>query len=510
MASIQSASMQLDELVRAAGVAAEVRGDGGADVDSLAYDSRAAGTGTLFFCVRGLTSDGHDFAAKAVDAGASALVVERPLELGVAEVQVADARAAMAPFAAAFHGDPTAELQVVGVTGTNGKTTTAFLARQLLEAAGRHTGLLGTVQSVVGGEMAEVERTTPEAIDLQAIFARMLQAGDRVCVMEVSSHALVLNRADAIHFDAKAFTNLTQDHLDFHEDMDDYFEAKRLLFTAEGGSASLVLQGGVSVVNVDDEYGRRLARDLRDAEHEEALVTFSSEGAEADLSASEVSFDAAGSSFRLAGPDGLEVDVRTPLPGDFNVSNALAALGIAHALGLDVERAAASLASVEQVPGRFEPIDEGQPFGVLVDYAHTPDSVENALAAARKLTAGELISVLGCGGDRDRDKRPLMGRASAELADLAVITSDNPRSEGPSTIVEEIVAGIEDRSNVVVEVDRRAAIALALGRAAEGDVVVIAGKGHEQGQEFENGRKIPFDDREVAREELRRLAGGPT
>jgi len=336
----------------------------------------------------------------------------------------------------------------------------------------------------------------------------MLEAGDRACVMEVSSHALVLNRADAIHFDAKAFTNLTQDHLDFHDDMDDYFEAKRLLFTAEGGSASLVLEGGVSVVNVDDEYGRRLARDLRDAEHEEALVTFSSEGAEADLSASEVSFDATGSSFRLAGPDGLKVDVRTPLPGDFNVSNALAALGIAHALGLDVERAAASLASVEQVPGRFEPIDEGQPFGVLVDYAHTPDSVENVLAAARKLTAGELISVLGCGGDRDRDKRPLMGRASADLADLALITSDNPRSEDPAAIVEEIVAGIEDRSNVEVEVDRRAAIALALGRAAEGDVVVIAGKGHEQGQEFENGRKIPFDDREVAREELRRLSGG--
>ncbi len=504
--------MDLAELVRASGVAATIRDGGGrgdgATVSALAYDSRAAGPGTLFFCVRGLTSDGHEFAAQAVESGASALVVERPLDLGVPEVQVDDARAAMAPFAAVFHGDPTAELQMVGVTGTNGKTTTAFLTRQLLEAAGRRCGLLGTVQSVIGGETADVERTTPEAIDLQAIFARMLEAGDTACVMEVSSHALVLHRADAVHFDAKAFTNLTQDHLDFHDGMEDYFEAKRLLFTAEGGSASLVLEGGVSVVNVDDAYGRRIADDVRAAGHEEGLVTFSARGAEADLSASDVSFDATGSSFRLSAPEGAGLDVRTPLPGDFNVENALAALGIAHALGLDLVAAADALAGAEQVPGRFEPIDEGQPFGVLVDYAHTPDSVENVLEAARRLTEGELISVLGCGGDRDRDKRPLMGRAAADLSDLAVITSDNPRSEEPESIVEQIVAGIEDRSNVVVEVDRRAAIAQALGRAAEGDVVVIAGKGHEQGQEFESGRKIPFDDRDVAREELRRLAAG--
>ena len=235
--------MELLRLVRASGIAADLRGDEVVDVTGLAYDSRAVGTGTLFFCVRGQNSDGHDFAAGAVEAGAAALVVERPLDLGVPEVRVADARAAMAPLAAAFNGDPTAELQVVGVTGTNGKTTTAFLTRQLLEAAGRRCGLLGTVQSVVGGEVAELERTTPEAIDLQAIFARMLEAGDRACVMEVSSHALVLHRADAIHFDVKAFTNLTQDHLDFHADMEDYFEAKRLLFTAEGGSATAGARG---------------------------------------------------------------------------------------------------------------------------------------------------------------------------------------------------------------------------------------------------------------------------
>jgi UDP-N-acetylmuramoyl-L-alanyl-D-glutamate--2,6-diaminopimelate ligase len=410
----------------------------------------------------------------------------------------------MAPLAAAFHRDPTAELRVVGVTGTNGKTTTAFLVRQLLEAAGIQCGLLGTVQQVIGGEASEVERTTPEAIDLQATFAAMLEAGDRACAMEVSSHALVLHRADAIHFEAKVFTNLTQDHLDFHADMEEYFEAKRLLFSAEGGAPSLVVEGGVSVINVDDEYGRRITADL-ERDEPKALLTFSPSGGQADLTAVDVSFDANGSSFTCRTPE-RDIAVRTPLPGDFNVENALAALGAAKAMGLDLEQAAAALTAAERVPGRFEPIDEGQPFGVLVDYAHTPDSLENVLRAARKITEGRLISVFGCGGDRDRGKRPLMGRAGTELSDLPVVTSDNPRSEDPGAIIEEILEGVEDRDSVVVEPDRREAIALALSKAEPGDLVVIAGKGHEQGQEFEGGRKIPFDDRDVAREELRKLA----
>jgi len=493
--------------VRASGAAAEVRG-GEAEVATLAYDSRAAGPGTLFFCVRGMNSDGHEFAPQAVEAGAAALVVERTLDLGVPEVVVADARAAMAPIAAAFWGDPTAELRMVGITGTNGKTTTAFLVRHLLEAAGQRCGLLGTVNRVVGGAVEEVERTTPEAIDLQATFARMLEAGDTACVMEVSSHALALHRADAIHFDAKAFTNLTQDHLDFHADMEDYFAAKRLLFTAEGGSPALVIAGGVSVINVGDPYGRRLAEELA-TEEPEGLLTYSADGAEADFSARGVAFDASGASFECDSPEGT-VEARTPLPGDFNVANAICALACAHALGVGVGAGAAALSSAAQVPGRFEPIDEGQRFAVLVDYAHTPDSLENVLRAARRLTDGRLISVFGCGGDRDREKRPLMGRAGAELSDVAVVTSDNPRSEDPDAIIAEILAGIPDRDAVVVEPDRRAAIALALARAEPGDTVVIAGKGHEQGQEFEGGRKIPFDDRDVAREELRRLAAGAT
>jgi UDP-N-acetylmuramoyl-L-alanyl-D-glutamate--2,6-diaminopimelate ligase len=396
----------------------------------------------------------------------------------------------MAPVAATFNDDPTSEMQLAGITGTNGKTTTAFLLRDILEYAGTPTGLMGTVKQVIGGVEEEVVRTTPEAIDLQASFRQMLDAGDEACVMEVSSHALVMHRADAIDFDLAIFTNLTQDHLDFHSDMEDYFQAKRLLFASEPG---------VSVVNVDDEYGQRLAAEFD-------CLTYSAAGQAADYSALDVSFDAGGAVFAVQSEHG-EMAVRTGLPGSFNVANALAALAGAIALGVDPGEAVAGLSEAGRVPGRFEPIDEGQMFAVLVDYAHTPDSVENVLRAARGLTDGRLISIVGAGGDRDRAKRPLMGRAGAELSDLVVITSDNPRSEEPSAIIEDVLAGIEDRDAVIVEEDRDAAIGIAIREAGPGDTVVIAGKGHEQGQEFENGRKIPFDDRDVARRHLRELAG---
>jgi UDP-N-acetylmuramoyl-L-alanyl-D-glutamate--2,6-diaminopimelate ligase len=483
--------MRLEELVGAA-PGARIEGDGSVEVASLAYDSRKAGPGTLFFCVPGEKVDGHDFAAAVVEAGAAALVVERELEVGVPQAMVADARAAMAPLAARFHGDPTERLRVVGVTGTNGKTTTAFLVREILEAAGVTCGLLGTVKQVVGGAEEEVVRTTPEAIDLQATFSRMLEAGDRACAMEVSSHALSLHRTDAIEFEVALFTNLTQDHLDFHADMEDYFLAKRKLFEAGPEAA---------IVNVDDSYGRRLAEEFD-------CVTFSAEGAEANFAARDVRFDAGGAEFTVELPEGGEIEVRTGLPGHFNVANALGAFAAARALGIEPESAAAGLARAARVPGRFEAIDEGQGFSVLVDYAHTPDSLENVLQAARRLTEGRLISVFGAGGDRDRDKRPKMGRAGAEVSDLTVITSDNPRSEDPEAIVAEVAAGAESVGELEVVVDRREAIGLALSRARPGDTVVIAGKGHEQGQEFEGGRKIPFDDRDVAREELRKL-GSP-
>jgi UDP-N-acetylmuramoyl-L-alanyl-D-glutamate--2,6-diaminopimelate ligase len=482
--------MRLTELVEEL-PGARVVGDSSVEVRDLAYDSRKVEPGTLFFCVVGEKVDGHEFGARAVEEGASALVVERELtELDVAQVVVADSRAAMAPLAARFWGDPTAKLRVAGVTGTNGKTTTAFLLHEILKAANFPCGLLGTVKQIVGGVEKEVVRTTPEAIELQATFRAMLEGGDEACAMEVSSHAMTLHRADAIHFEVAIFTNLTQDHLDFHADMEDYFLAKRKLFETAPKTA---------IVNVDDPYGRRLAEEFE-------CVTFSAEGAEADYSARDVSFDAGGAAFSVG-----EMELRTALPGHFNVANALGAFAAAEAMGVGPEIAAAGLARASRVPGRFEPVDEGQGFTVLVDYAHTPDSLENVLRAARRLTAGKVISVFGAGGDRDRDKRPKMGRAGAELSDLTVVTSDNPRSEVPETIVAEVAAGAEGASGAAeleVVVDRREAIALALGRAQPGDTVVIAGKGHEQGQEFENGRKIPFDDREVAREELWKL-GSP-
>jgi UDP-N-acetylmuramoyl-L-alanyl-D-glutamate--2,6-diaminopimelate ligase len=485
--------MELRELLAGADVI-EIVGDPSVEISGLAYDSRQVAPGSLFFAVPGHVSDGHLFAPYAVQAGAGAVVVERPQELEpfVVQAVVADVRAAMAHAAVRFYDDPTAELRVVGVTGTNGKTTSAFLIRHILEAAGIQTGLMGTVKRVVGGVDEPVERTTPEAIDLQGVFRRMIEAGDRACAMEVSSHALALHRTDGIRFAVAAFTNLTQDHLDFHADMEDYFLAKRRLFAA--GVAEH------AVVNLDDPYGDRLATEFE-------AVTFSAAGAQrADLRALDVQFTAAGSRFRaLAGDD--EAEVTLPLPGRFNVENALCAIAAVGRLGVGLEDASAALAAVERVPGRFEPVDEGQPFAVIVDYAHTPDSLENVLESARQITSGRLICVFGCGGDRDRDKRPQMGAIAARLADLAVVTSDNPRSEDPPAIIDEIRAGMnEGEAEIELEPDRRAAIGRAFAAADRGDTVVIAGKGHEQGQEFAGGRKIPFDDRDVAREELRRLA----
>ena len=454
------------------------------EVTDLTYDNRQVTPGTLFFCVLGFTRDGHEFAPEAIARGAVALVVQRALGLGVPEIAVPDVRAAMPPAAAAFYGHPTAELQTVGVTGTNGKTTTAFLVRALLEAAGRQTGLLGTVKSVIGGTEHEVQRTTPEAIDLQKTFRAMLDAGDQACVMEVSSHALELHRADAIHFAAAIFTNLTQDHLDFHPTMEDYFAAKRRLFQ--------VPDLGAAVINVDDSYGARLAAELDDP------VTFALRR-DASYRALDLQTGLGGSTFTVATPDG-ELELRSPLRGEFNVYNVLGSLAAARALGVSAEMCVEAIATAGQVPGRFETVDEGQPFAVLVDYAHTPDSLENVLNAARNLTDKRVHVVFGCGGDRDRGKRPLMGEIGKRLADRVIITSDNPRSEDPEAIIAEILVG--SGADVEHHADRRQAIAA----AQPGDIVVIAGKGHEQGQEFERGRKIPFDDVTVAREILRGAA----
>jgi UDP-N-acetylmuramoyl-L-alanyl-D-glutamate--2,6-diaminopimelate ligase len=521
-------SMRLAELIPAClnvsgPIADRPAGDAAAvQIASLAYDSRRVQPGALFFCVRGEHSDGHDHAAQAVGAGAAALVVERPLGLGVPEVTVESARAAMGPVAARFYGDPTAELQVVGVTGTNGKTTTAFLVRALLEASGSRCGLLGTVTSIVGGEQRAAQRTTPEAIDLQADFRAMLDGGERACAMEVSSHALALGRTDGARFAAAIFTNLTQDHLDFHGTMEEYFQAKRRLFVPT--------PPGVSVVNLDDPYGRRLAAELPEA------VTFAIER-DAHYHARDVRVGHDGCRLLLETPLGTRA-LSLPLRGQFNVANALGALAAVHALaetgmpaegrrlpasvetGMPAEgrRLPASVGDLDalvealergvRVPGRMEPVDEGQEYAVLVDYAHTPDSLENVLGTARELTDARVICVFGAGGDRDTGKRALMGEIAARGADVVIVTSDNPRSEQPEAIIAQIVEGAAaarpvGAPKIAVEPDRREAIRRAVEAARPGDVVLIAGKGHEQGQEFAAGRVLPFDDVAVAREALR-------
>ena len=449
--------MQLERLIAALGPT-EVVGGAPVQISDLAYDTRHVRPGALFFCIAGDRVDGHDLAADAVAAGAAALVVERRLELDVPQVVVSNVRAAMPRAAVDFFADPTAELTVAGVTGTNGKTTTAYLLRAILAAAGRRVGFLTNIERRVGGEARPVGLNTPESIDLQRLFREMLVAGDDACVMEATSMASSKGRLEGTRFAVLVFTNLTQDHLDFHGTMENYFVAKWRLFA----------QAERAVVNIGDEWGRRLAAEVPGA----------------------IPFDAA------ADP----LDARLGLRGRFNRENAVAAAAAARALGIGEDAIRAGLESVDVVPGRFEPVDEGQPFTVLVDYAHTPDALETALESARELARGRVICVFGAGGDRDRDKRPLMGQVVTELTDEAIVTSDNPRGEDPASIAADVVDGLD----LEVELDRRRAIERALEAATDGDVVVIAGKGHEQGQEIA-GRKLPFDDRDVARETLRRL-----
>jgi UDP-N-acetylmuramoyl-L-alanyl-D-glutamate--2,6-diaminopimelate ligase len=471
----------LDHLLDALDVRAVLNGRDGVEIADLAYDSRRVVPGALFVCVPGATVDGHDHAAGAVAAGAAAVVSERALEVDVPQVVVHDARSAMAPLADRFFGEPTRTLRVAAVTGTNGKTTTAYVTRAILDAAGIRSGLLGTIEQVVGGVAEPVERTTPEAIDLQRTFRRMLDAGDRAGAMEVSSHALDLHRVDGVRFAAAAFTNLSQDHLDFHGSMEEYFAAKARLFDGRCPTAT----------NDGDPYGSRL----------DATVRYGSETAE--IRAEDVHLDAGGSRFRLVTPAGAAA-VQTRLRGAFNVANVLAAASLAHLMEVPLEAVAAGIESVEGVPGRLEPVEAGQPFTVLVDYAHTPDALQTVLTTARGITRGRLIVVFGCGGDRDRAKRPAMGKAAAGLADVVVVTSDNPRSEDPLAIIDEVVAGIPSGTHPVVVADRRLAIREALAGREAGDVVVVAGKGHESGQTA-GGVTVPFDDRVVAREELARL-----
>ncbi len=445
-------------------------GAGDVEVTSVVHDTRAVQPGALFCCVPGERVDGHDLAGEAVALGARALLVERPVGAGVPELQVASVRDAMGPVAAAFWDHPSRSLRVVGVTGTSGKTTTTHLLAAITGAHGWSTAVIGTLSG---------PRTTPEAPELQALLAEERDAGRDAIAMEVSSHALALGRVRATRFAVAVFTNLSHDHLDFHRDLDDYFAAKAELFTPAYADGA--------VVNLDDPRGQELA--------ERALVP--TEGYSlADAADLEVGSTA--SRFRWR-----DVEVRLPLGGRFNVSNALAAATAAARLGIEAPTIAAGLAAAPAVPGRFEPIDEGQPFAVLVDYAHKPGALAGALEAARDAAAGgRVIRVVGAGGDRDATKRPEMGEVAARLADRVLLTSDNPRGEDPLAIIAALRSGMGDTSTPSVEPDRGTAIALAIDDAGPGDVVVIAGKGHEAVQ-IVGDSTVAFDDRDVARRALR-------
>jgi UDP-N-acetylmuramoyl-L-alanyl-D-glutamate--2,6-diaminopimelate ligase len=476
--------VELDALIRAL-APGEVIGRRAVEILDLAHDTRRVREGTLFFCVAGAARDGHDLAPEAVEAGAVAIVVERPLDVDVPQLVVESVRASMAVAADAFFESPTESLTVAGATGTNGKSTTAYLLRSIFEADGRSTGLVGTVEWIVGGERRDAPHTTPEAIDLQRLFREMLDAGNDAVAIEASSHGSHYRRLDRVRFDALVFTNLTQEHLDLHGDMEEYFHAKRRLFTG--------VTAPPAAVNVGDPYGRRLADEL-EAAHRAPLVTFGLRP-EAEVRADRLELGPHGSTFTAMG-----LDLETHLPGIFNVENVLGAVAAAMLLDVDDGAIVEGIASVRGVAGRFEAVDEGQGFAVVVDYAHKPDALAAVLQAARPLGDGQLTLVFGAGGDRDRSKRSEMGRVARQLADSVIVTNDNPRSEDPLEIIGEVLQGAG--TDVEVDPDRRSAIESAIARAADGDVVVIAGKGHEQGQEIA-GVVHPFDDREIARAALR-------
>ena len=423
--AVEWCSVNLDDLTRVL-AASESTARGAVEVTDLAYDARRVTPGAVFFCVPGSRADGHDFAAEAVAAGAVALVVERPLELDVPQLVVEDARASMAIAADVFFGEPTRALEVAGVTGTNGKTTTTFLLRSVLAAAGRSPGLVGTVDWVVGGEVRPAPHTTPEAIDLQRLFREMLDAGDRSVAVEASSHGSALHRLDRVRFDALVFTNLSQDHLDLHGTMEEYYQAKRRLFTGA--------QPPPAAVNVGDEHGRRLALELVESRRA-PLITFGLTDA-AEIRPEGLEMGASGSRFRAGG-----IEIETPLRGRFNVENVLGVIAAGVLLDIDDDELAAGIRDMPGIPGRFEAVDEGQPFAVIVDYAHTPDSLDIVLQAARELGSGRLICVFGAGGDRDRGKRPVMGAVAVQRADHVIVTSDNPRSEDPLAIIQDILQG---------------------------------------------------------------------
>ncbi len=466
--------------------------DGDAEVTLLAYDSRRVEPGSLFFAIPGAKADGHSFVSAALERGAVAVVSQLPppANLTARWIQVTHIRRALAEAAGSFYRHPDSSLRLIGITGTNGKTTTAFLLERILSAAGTPAGLLGTIEYRIGKRSIKALNTTPESLDLMQYFAELVNSGAGAAVMEISSHALAQERVWGLQFAAAVFTNLTQDHLDYHKDMENYFAAKNRLFEGLGAGAP-----DLAVINADDKWGQRLL-----ALPGSRQLTYGT-GAGAQVRVREASFSLSGVKAILETPGG-RVEIASPLVGRPNLMNILAATATAIGLGLPTDKIASGVGSLLAVPGRFERIDVGQPFLVVVDYAHTDDALRNVLRTARDLTTGRLLVVFGCGGERDRSKRPLMGEAAGSLADLVYLTSDNPRGEDPLVILNDALVGLQRTATPYhVEAEREAAIRKALGEAREGDMVLIAGKGHETYQILKD-QVIPFDDREVARKVL--------
>ncbi len=465
------------------------------EITSLAYDSRRVERGTLFFAIQGEKADGHQFVGAALDRGAVAIVSERPAppDLVSRWIRVAKIRRALSDAGRTFLGNPDSKLQLVGITGTNGKTTTAFLMESVFRAAGISAGLFGTIEYRWGGRTLTAGNTTPESLDLLTYFADLAGSGGQAAVLEASSHALAQERLWGFPFQAAVFTNLTRDHLDYHHDFDNYFAAKRRLFEGLGTPPP-----ELAVINVSDPWGEKLLEVPNPRR-----ITYGFNG---NAQVKPLQFEQSPSGLRatLATPEG-KLEVESPLIGRANLANILAVVATSLGLGIAADQVRAGIAQLKAVPGRFERIDEGQPFLVVVDYAHTDDALQNALRTARELTHDRLIVLFGCGGDRDRTKRPLMGEVAGKLADYVVLTSDNPRSEDPVAIMNDALVGLQRTGRpYLAEVDREAAIRKVLSEAREGDVVVLAGKGHETYQILKD-QTVPFDDREAARKVLREL-----
>ncbi|HAV65279.1 MAG TPA: UDP-N-acetylmuramoyl-L-alanyl-D-glutamate--2,6-diaminopimelate ligase [Verrucomicrobiales bacterium] len=497
--------MQLRQLIQSFPTQ-EVEGALDREVTGLAYDSRRVTAGTVFVALRGQRTDGHQFINDAIDRGAVAVICERNgfSSARATKIVVSDAREALARAATAFHGNPSAKLKVIGVTGTNGKTTVAFMVKALMDAAGIPTGLLGTIRYEIGDRVIPAARTTPEALEIQQMLSQMVRAGCQACVMEVSSHALDQKRTLGVEFDVAIFTNLTQDHLDYHGTMDGYFAAKMKLFTALQHG----VKRGAAVINIDDAYGERLR-----LQTEVAVKLTYGLGEAAQLRATNLRLDRNQTSFQVA-IAGQSVSCQLPLIGRYNIYNALAALGAGLMLNVEVPTLRRALRELSPVPGRLERITRDEEFSVFVDYAHTDDALAQVLETLREVTPGRLLLVFGCGGSRDTGKRAKMGAVAARLADETIITSDNPRREPPAAIAAEIEQGYRAirEDGYQVELDRQRAIDAIIERAGAGDTVLIAGKGHETYQEFED-TVVPFDDRIIAREALdalsvRRRQGG--